>query len=100
MELDRALWQEPERGFIPHVRMPGAVPRVAQRTPIWLAAEPALAGAPRTWVNLGLDARFDATGFDRLIEVVSADPDEADAGRQRWRGYRASGLDVRHHGAA
>lgn len=100
MELDRALWQEPEREFIPHVRMPGAASRVALRTPIWLTAEAALAGAPRTLVNLGLDTRFDAMDLDRVIEVVAADPDEADAGRQRWRAYRASGQAVRHHGAS
>ncbi len=101
-ELDRALWTFEERGFLPHVRMPGAKPNVAARTPVWLAASaglPGLAGAPRVLLNLGAEAP-DPADADRLIEVVSDDPDDAERGRSRWRAYKAAGLAIRHHNAA
>ncbi len=98
--LDRELWTFEERDFIPHVRMPGTAVEVAARTPIWLAAElPAGAAAPRVVLNVGAAAPADLEGVERLIEIVAADPDEAEAGRARWRAYKAAGLAVRHHAA-
>ncbi len=99
-ELDRALWVVDERDFLPHVRMPGATPTVAARTPVWLADHAAVEGAPRVVVNLGAEAPADMTALDRLIEVVSAEPDDAEQGRQRWRAYKAAGLDIKHHAVA
>ena len=98
-ELDRALWTFEEREFIPHVRMPGAAAGVAARTPVWLAGGASLPEAPAVVVNLGADAPADTDAVQRLIEVVSADPDDAARGRERWRGYKAAGLQIRHHAA-
>jgi DNA polymerase-3 subunit chi len=102
--LDRELWTFEERDFVPHVRLaPGASAAMVRRTPIWLVEEldgAAPAGAPDVLVNLGAPAPRDLTPFARLIEVVAAEPDEEDAGRERWRDYRARGLPVVHHGAA
>lgn len=103
VELDRALWAFEERDFLPHVRMPGAKPAVAARTPVWLARDASLQGAadaPRLVVNLGAEAPADVAALERLIEVVSAEPDDAEQGRQRWRAYKAAGLDIKHHAAA
>jgi hydroxyethylthiazole kinase-like sugar kinase family protein len=50
-------------------------------------------------LNLGADAPEELSGLDRLIEVVSADPDEAAGGRSRWRAYKARGLGITHHSA-
>ena len=102
-ELDRALWIFEERDFLPHVRMPGAKPAVAARTPVWLACDSALPGiadVPRVVVNLGAEMPADAVALERLIEVVSAEPDDAEQGRQRWRAYKAAGLEIKHHAAA
>lgn len=101
-DLDRALWVFEERDFLPHVRMPGAKPAVAARTPVWLARDAALPGVadvPRLVVNLGAEAPHDVAALSRLIEVVSADPEDAEQGRQRWRGYKAAGLEIKHHAA-
>ena len=103
VELDRALWAFEERDFLPHVRMPGAKPAVAARTPVWLARDVSLQGAadaPRLVVNLGAEAPADVAALERLIEVVSVEPDDAEQGRQRWRAYKAAGLDIKHHAAA
>jgi DNA polymerase III subunit chi len=98
-ELDRALWTFDEREFLPHVRMPGATPGVAARTPVWLAAQTGAPGAPRVVLNIGAEAPAELAALDRLIEVVSADPDEVERGRSRWRGYKSAGLEIKHHGA-
>ncbi len=99
--LDRALWTFEERDFVPHVRVPGAAAEVAARTPIWLAAavQADAAAAPRVLVNLGAAAPADLGALDRLVEIVGADPDEAEGGRRRWRAYKAAGLAIAHHAA-
>ena len=97
--LDRALWVTEERDFLPHVRMPGAASAVAARTPIWLASRAGLDGAPRVCVNIGADVLEDLDALDRLIEIVTVDPDDAAAGRARWRRYKARGLNIVHHAA-
>lgn len=96
-ELDRALWTFEEREFVPHVRLPGAAPAVAARTPVWLAGDTSTAGAPAVVVNLGADAPADVTALQRLIEVVSAEPEDAARGRERWRAYKAAGFQIKHH---
>jgi DNA polymerase-3 subunit chi len=98
-ELDRALWTFEEREFLPHVRMPGAAAALAARTPIWLAESAEIDAAPPLLVNLGAPAPRDVGRFERLIEIVSRDADEADQGRARWRAYRAIGLNITHHPA-
>lgn len=98
-ELDRALWTFDEGEFLPHVRMPGAAPAVAARTPVWLAASASLADAPGLVVNLDADVPTDAAAIERLIEIVAAEPAEAERGRTRWRAYRSAGLTIKHHGA-
>ncbi len=102
--LDRALWTFDERDFVPHVRVPGASAALAARTPIWLVPSlQAAAGdapAPLVLLNLGAEAPDGLDGLDRLIEVVSIDPDEAASGRGRWRAYKARGLGITHHTAA
>jgi DNA polymerase-3 subunit chi len=105
-ELDRSLWTFEEREFLPHVCVPGSSPAVRRRTPIWLAAaapvpdEAAAGPAPRVVVNLGAKPPADWQALDRLIEVLSTDPDDVDRGRARWRAYKAAGLTIVHHGAA
>jgi DNA polymerase-3 subunit chi len=96
-ELDRALWTAEERDFLPHVRMPGAAERVARRTPIWLMRDADAAASQRVLVNVGASSPAEPAAFARVIELVAADPDAAAQGRERWRAYKASGLEIRHH---
>ncbi len=96
-EIDRGLWTLGERDFVPHVRLPAASAAVAARTPIWLAEQAGGEDAPSLVINVGAEAPADLDALERLIEIVSADPGEADRGRARWRAYRAAGLAVTHH---
>ena len=97
--LDRALWTFEERDFVPHVRMPGAPSTMAKRSPIWLAAQAQVGEAPRVLLNLGADQPDDPSVVDRLIEIVSTEPEAAEQARLRWRAYKALGLPIKHHGA-
>lgn len=97
--LDRELWTFEQGGFLPHVRLPGARPAVAARTPVWLAADASVPGAPGVVLNLGADAPAEPAAVQRLIEVVSTDPEDIARGRDRWRAYAAAGLPIRHHAA-
>lgn len=98
-ELDRLLWTFEEREFLPHVRMPGAAAATAARSPVWLAASAELQDVPPVLVNLGADAPAEPGRFERLIELVGAAPESAEAGRERWRAYKAAGFAVRRHEA-
>lgn len=101
--LDRLLWTFEEREFLPHVRVPGAPAATAALTPIWLSvnavAAAAMPDSPRVLVNLGADAPPSPASWQRVIEIVAAEPDEAARGRERWRAYKAAGLEIRHHAA-
>lgn len=97
--LDRELWTFVERDFLPHVRftVPGAVPQIAARTAIWLVDGNLPTDGPPVLVNLGADLPNSFEGFTRIIEIVAADADDEQRGRQRWRMYRSMGLEVKHH---
>ncbi|MBL8314763.1 MAG: DNA polymerase III subunit chi [Rubrivivax sp.] len=97
--LDRALWTEPERDFVPHLRMPGGRAEVAARTPIWLVPHDLGPPAPRVLINVGAAAPAQPQALERLIEIVAAEPEEAARGRERYRAYKQGGLDVVHHAA-
>jgi DNA polymerase-3 subunit chi len=102
--LDRALWTFEEREFVPHLRMGASVANgQAARTPIWLAESAQCQPpppAPDVLVNLGAETAQDLSAFARVIEIVAADADDEQAGRARWRDYRARGLAVTHHAAS
>ena len=96
--LDRELWTFAERDFIPHLRLtPATATAAASRTPIWLVDGDVPAAAPGVLVNLGAPAPADPARFERIIELLSADADDLQAGRERWRAYVAAGMSpVRH----
>ena len=97
-QLDRDLWTFEAGAFIPHLALDGRQRAVAQaRTPIWLA--PAADGieGPSVLVNLGGDSPLDPLRFERIVELVSDEPDDRRSARARWRGYEALGLKIDHH---
>jgi DNA polymerase-3 subunit chi len=91
--IDQGLWLLEERDFVPHARLPGAAAAVVERSPIWLAPDVQAAdraGRPAVLLNVGAACSGDAATFERVIDVVDAA--EVEAGRQRWREYKALGL--------
>jgi DNA polymerase-3 subunit chi len=94
--LDRELWTFDERDFIPHLRLTGAGrDALAAATPIWLVDGDPPADR-EVLVNLGAPVPSDPGRWQRLIEIVSTEPDDLAGGRQRWREYLAAGLEPKN----
>ena len=112
--LDNALWTFDPHDFVPHAQVTAAThgTEQVQRAPIWLMSEVNFDHTPDILVNLGAEllalalaqTQTPAPGaldhFQRIIEVVSRDVDEAASARQRWREYRQMGLTIKHHNAS
>ncbi len=96
-ELDSLLWTFDPQSFVPHVRLPPAPAALAARTPLWLCEAAPDGTVPPVLVNLGAPLAAGLERFQRLIEIVSHDVDEAQGGRERWRRYKALGFEIRHH---
>jgi DNA polymerase III subunit chi len=98
-EYDQKLWGVEDAAFVPHV---WADDPLAPQTPILLVSEglaQALEGRPpETWL-LNLDDACPPTlgTLQRVLEIVSDDPDDKDAARHRWRMYQAAGHDVKSY---
>lgn len=100
-QFDRLLWSFEPVAFIPHVDVTDAL---AQVTPVLFTTSPpspeqhAQHAHAAVWlINLDDDIPATASQFERIIEIVDHQPDEVQAGRQRWRAYKEAGHDVRAH---
>ena len=98
-ELDALLWTFTAADFVPHC-MAAASPATLALTPVVLAASPAGHSQLGILVNLGNDLPEGFEGFERLIEVVSLLPQDAQAGRSRWKQYAARGYALKRHDLA
>ena len=97
--LDQLLWTFDAGEFLPHARLRAGEqppPRLAP-TPLWLADQPADAGACDVLVNLGPGGLGDVPLPARTIELVARADDEVAAGRQRWRAHVAAGRSPVNH---
>ena len=101
--LDRQLWTDEERSFVPHAQVAEMNAAMAARTPLWLAADAqsSPAGskaddAPPVLVNLGAAVPVDVHHWQRLIEVVGIEVDEVEQGRARWGFYKKEGRGIEH----
>jgi DNA polymerase III subunit chi len=93
--FDAALWIFSALDFVPHVYVDSPL---AARTPVLLTLDAALA-APARDVFLNLDddvppGLAELLGrFERLIEVVSREDADRQRARERFRCYRAAGVE-------
>ncbi len=97
--LDQLLWTFDPGEFIPHARLRAGeqAPARLAPTPLWLAEQPADAGACDVLVNLGPAALVDVALPARTIELVARADNEVAAGRQRWRQHVAAGRTPTNH---
>lgn len=95
-DLDRILWTFEPLEFVPHLRAPmaGRVPQRQRATPIWLLDSADDAPHHDVLVNLGPGVAAGFETFKRLIEVVSASPDDRQAARVRWKHYVDRGYEI------
>lgn len=96
--LDAALWTQEPTDFVPHLLLRGDVDEtLLKATPIVLAERQDAAPHCRTVLNLGADFMADVAALDRVLEVLSSEPEQVQAGRRRYKAYREMGLDIKHH---
>jgi DNA polymerase III subunit chi len=102
-QLDQALWTFDALSFVPHVRLRAGERPSAQRarTPTWLVDDVTAVAEREVLVNLGSEMVEGWEAFARVIEVVAADEPAVQAGRQRWRRYKArQDIELVNHNAA
>jgi DNA polymerase-3 subunit chi len=97
--LDRELWAFEATEFVPHVRLePGQeLPERLRPTPICLLEDATAAPHHEVLLNLGAAAPAGFESYARLIEIVSTDAADRQAGRARWKHYADRGYALEAH---
>lgn len=92
--LDVALWEFSRADFLPHVV---ASDPNAQHAPILLTEDLSQVGQHKELL-INLSQRFPSGyhDFQRVIELVSKEEQDANAGRQRFRQYQQDGIKPDH----
>jgi DNA polymerase-3 subunit chi len=100
--FDRELWAFDAHEFIAHswLEREAEVPASLRDTTVWLTADASVAPQHQTLLNLGDEPPLGFESFERLIEVVSAAPDDRSAGRDRWKHYARRGYRIVRHEVA
>ena len=89
--LDRLLWTQPPRGFLPHCR---ADSPLAAETPVLIASRLDALPQDQRLLNLADDIPADFDRFASLIEVVSQTEEDRQQARQRFRQYKEMGCEI------
>ncbi|MFN2646397.1 MAG: DNA polymerase III subunit chi [Burkholderiales bacterium] len=95
--LDRLMWTSPATGFVPHCASDDAL---APATPVLIARDDEAPADVRVLVNLAAECPPHYARFERLVEVVGTDEVEREAGRNRYREYKARGYAISNHDLA
>jgi DNA polymerase III subunit chi len=90
--LDELLWTFSDRSFVPHEVAQGVEP---VESPVVLATS--RVPGPDILVNLASGVPQDLAGFERVLEIIDADPARREAGRRRFKAYRELGLEPVSH---
>ena len=95
--LDKALWTFEPQDFLPHqrLRVGRSVPARLRRTLVWLMGEgdhwPPELQCAQVLVHMGQQPADDADSWERMIELVTLEPEDRRQARQRWRAYESRG---------
>lgn len=99
-ELDVRLWTFEALEFLPHAMAGTASPEVVAASPVVLAADTRAAPHHEVLLNLGDAVPEGFERFERLVEVVTTDPEDRQRGRARTKHYKDRGYSVRHFDTA
>lgn len=91
--LDELLWEFDEDAYVGH--QIAGTDEEDDVTPVLIV--PPGFEAPMRPLVLNLRDEPVAGGFERVLEVVPADPSAREPLRQRWKHYKDRGLDVHKH---
>ena len=95
--IDKLLWTWPAIGFVPHC---AAHSPLASQTPVLIASTEETPEGCEVLLNLGADCPPHFERFPRLLELVSTDDADKEAGRNRFRFYRERGYKLNSHDLA
>ncbi|MBX3619187.1 MAG: DNA polymerase III subunit chi [Rhizobacter sp.] len=100
--FDKQLWTFEPLDFVPHVRLPPGQPPAARLrdTPVWLSEQVRELPHHEVLLNLGDELVDGFEAFERVIELVSRDEAERQAGRMRWKHYSDRGYTISRHDVA
>lgn len=93
-ELDDLLWSFEPDAFIPH-QIAGEDMDEEEEADVLIV--PPDADAPMRPLVINLRDAAVEGGFERVLEVVPADPAARDPLRERWRQYKARGFELKTH---
>jgi len=96
-ELDSALWTFSALEFIPHCHAATAPEPVLAKSPVVLTDSLDATPHHEVLVNLGVAVPPGFERFERLIEVVSLEPEDRELARGRWRHYADRGYAIARH---
>ena len=95
--LDAELWAVGATDFVSHCSSQ-APESMQARSAVLLTRQLGAADASRqVLVNLGAEVPEGFADFARVIEIVSADEDDRQSGRQRWKQYSQQGYTITRH---
>jgi DNA polymerase-3 subunit chi len=99
--IDKALWTFDAAEFLPHVVQPrgSSVAAHLAVTPVFLVAEGDEPPHHDILINMGPAVVPGFESFKRVIELISTDVDDVQAGRRRWKHYTERGYKLTHHEA-
>jgi DNA polymerase III subunit chi len=100
--FDKQLWVFEPLDFVPHVHARSGQPPGARlrETPVWLSEQVHDVPHHDVLLNLGDTLIEGFESFARVIELVSQDGEDRQAGRARWKHYRDRGYELRKHDVA
>jgi DNA polymerase-3 subunit chi len=93
-DLDRLLWTFRDGSFVPHGPLGAADPLL---TPVLLGCGREPGDEDDVLINLTADVPGFFSRFDRVAEVIDADPERRRCGRERYRFYRDRGYPLNLH---
>jgi DNA polymerase III subunit chi len=96
-KVDRTLWTFQAVSFVPHCLAGDAL---AQETPVLICSGDEAHGNRDVLINLGRECPPFFARHARLLEIVTQDEAERQAGRDRYAFYKARGYALRNHDLA
>jgi DNA polymerase-3 subunit chi len=96
-EVDLGFWTAQQLSFLPHVRCDHPL---ASETPILIGDNPDHLGRADVLINLDAQAPAFFGRFERLLEIVTCDPEDRQRARARFRFFKERGYALDTHDLA
>jgi DNA polymerase III subunit chi len=96
--LDQALWTFEPGEFLPHLLLRSDSPApLRERTPVLLSDRLDDLVGCQALLNFEPEPPPGLERFERVLELVSTDPEQVAAGRNRFKAYKQLGVTLNHH---